>query len=87
MTDTEFALIEYICTELLEDPDRELSTRDQLLLDDIVDSLGVMRLVHFIEQRGGKSIPAEDITIENFASVEAIAAYLNRRGISLGQGP
>ena len=84
MTDTASALIEFIRIELLEDADRELSTSDQLLLDDIVDSLGVMRLVHYIEERGGESVPAEDVTIDNFATIETIVAYLGRRAISLG---
>jgi len=84
MTDTESVLIEFIRVELLEDPDRELSTRDELLLDDIVDSLGVMRLVHFIEERGNTSVPAEDVTIDNFATIETIAAYIGRRDVSLG---
>lgn len=84
MTDTESVLTEFIRVELLEDPDRELSTRDELLLDDIVDSLGVMRLVHFIEERGNTSVPAEDVTIDNFATIETIAAYIGRRDVSLG---
>ncbi len=83
MTDTESALIEFIRVELLEDPDAALSTDDQLLLDDIVDSLGVMRLVQFIEQRSGTAVPAEDITIDNFATIRTIAAYLVGRGASI----
>jgi len=83
MTHTETTLIDFIRVELLEDSDYELTTSDELLLDDIVDSLGVMRLVHFIEERGKASVPAEDVTIDNFATIEKIAAYVIQRGISL----
>ncbi|MFW2405973.1 MAG: acyl carrier protein [Gammaproteobacteria bacterium] len=87
MTNTAAALAEFIRIELLEDPDHELSASDQLLLDDIVDSLGVMRLVHFIEERGATSVPAEDVTIDNFATIETIAGYLGKRGVSLERAP
>ncbi|MBT8086851.1 MAG: acyl carrier protein [Gammaproteobacteria bacterium] len=83
MNKNETALVEFIRISLLEDPDREVATTDELLLDDIVDSLGVMRLVHFIEERGGAPVPAEDVTIDNFATIETIAGYLDRRVISL----
>lgn len=76
MSDTENALIEFIQVELLEDPDFEIATSDELLLDDIIDSLGVMRLVKFIEERSGAKIPAEDITIEHFATVEILSQYI-----------
>ena len=84
MTDTVAALTQFIRIELLEEPDHDLSASDQLLLDDIVDSLGVMRLVHFIEEHGGMSVPAEDVTIDNFATIDTIADYLAKRGVSLG---
>jgi len=83
MNETETALIEFIRTELLEDAAFALSVTDEILLDNIVDSLGVMRLVQFIEERGGVTVPAEDVTIDYFATVEAIAGYIDRRKISL----
>ena len=65
MSQTEEALIDFIRLQLLEDPGFELGAEDELLLDDIVSSLGVMRLVAFIEERTALKIPAEDVVIEN----------------------
>lgn len=45
----------------------------------LLDSLSVMSVVYFIEQEAGIDIPAEDVTIENFESLSAIAAYVRRR--------
>ena len=76
--ETQRALIDYIRVELLEDPDFELGITDQLLLDDIVDSLGVMRLVAFIEQEFNYKVPAGDLTIQNFRTIGVLSDYLGR---------
>ena len=41
-----------------------------------VDSMGFVRLLHFIETEFGIQVPAEDVTIENFQTIDAIAGYL-----------
>ena len=43
-----------------------------------VDSMGVMRLVSFINEEFSITIPNEDLVADNFGSVEAIDAYLSR---------
>ena len=45
----------------------------------MLDSLGVMRLVAHIEDAEGITIPAEDVTIENFSSLRLIDVYLANR--------
>lgn len=50
---------------------------EDLLMSGRLDSLGVMSLVAFLEEKRGARIPAGDITIENFESVDTIAAYLD----------
>ena len=82
MSSTENTLIDFIRAEILEDPDFELSATDEILLDDIVDSMGVMRLVAFIEDRGNTAIPAEHVTIDNFATIRQLADYLFQRDIA-----
>lgn len=52
---------------------------DDLLLSGLVNSLGVMRLVAFAQERFGVAIPAEDVIIENFQTIDAIAGYLQTR--------
>ncbi len=52
---------------------------DDLLGSGLVDSLGIISLVFFIEQEFCVEVPPEDVTIENFQSVARIEAYLRRR--------
>ncbi len=73
-------LINFIATDLLKDrPNLELKPDDDLLSSQWVDSLGVMRIVAFLEQQYDITIPATDVTIENFINVATIVAYLEKR--------
>lgn len=54
----------------------ELGDDDDLLISNLLDSLGVMRLVEYLEQQNEITIPAEDITLENFQSINTITRYL-----------
>ena len=70
-------IIKYIQENLLNGKDEiELSPEDDLLGSGLLDSMGVMRLVGFIEETFNKKIPAEDIVIENFMDVQAIIKYV-----------
>lgn len=73
-------ILEFIRTELLGDAKRSVGVDDELLLDGVLDSLAVMRLVAFLESKTGTPIPAEDVTLENFHSIKAIAGYLQQPG-------
>lgn len=71
-------IIDYILEEILDDLD-ELDADEDLLADGMVDSLGMVRLVAFIEDELGIVVPPEDFVVENFLSVDHITAYLVRR--------
>lgn len=76
-------LSRYIATELLGRRDGlapEIPPDDDLLGSGIVDSLGLMSIVFYIEQELGIDVPPEDVTIENFQSLQTIQDYLQRRG-------
>lgn len=66
----------FVSRELLFDESRELSEDDELLLDGIIDSLGAIRLVGFVETNWGLTIPPQDVTVENFGSIAQIASYV-----------
>lgn len=53
----------------------ELLPEDDLL-GGLLDSMGVMRLVGFVEETFQIKIPPEDIVIENFMDVNAITNYV-----------
>ena len=70
-------LTSYIMSDvLLDSTQTELAVDDDLLEDGLVDSLGIMRLLAYIETEFGFAVPAQDVTVETFMSVEAIVAYL-----------
>lgn len=57
----------------------QLESTDDLLGGGLVDSLGIMRLIAFIEEEHGIRIPPGDVTIENFRSIETVARYVEER--------
>ena len=56
----------------------ELEPEDDLLGSGLLDSMGVMRLVSFLEETFQVKVPPEDIVIENFINVNAITNYVER---------
>ena len=73
-------LIDYIQMEIIGHPsEAALSVDDDLLSSGLIDSLGIMKLISFLEDRFDLTIPPEDMTIENFMTVAAIETYLQRR--------
>lgn len=71
-------LIRYLVEEILDDGET-VGADDELLMSGKVDSIGVMQLVAFVEDTFGVDVPAEDVTLETFRSVTAIAAYVSQR--------
>ena len=70
------ALRQYIGEELLED-ETPVADDENLLADGMVSSLGMLRLVAFIEASYGIQVPPGDFTIENFRTLEALDTYLS----------
>lgn len=75
---TQQAIKQYLTQELLSDH-KNLSIDDNLLIGGLVDSLGIMRLISFIEQHFGIRVPPEDVTIEHFRSIRVIGDYIESR--------
>ncbi|MEM7199749.1 MAG: acyl carrier protein [Planctomycetota bacterium] len=69
----------YIQTEILNDSTFVIEEDQDLLLSETLDSLSVTRLVEYLERQYGVTIPAQDVTLENFASLRRIQAYLESR--------
>lgn len=58
----------------------KIVTEDEnLLLSGLIDSLGVMQLVRFLEETYQIKIPAEDVTITHFITIDAITLYVQQR--------
>ena len=71
-------LEKFVLDELLEDLDA-LDPHENLLVDGMIDSLGMVRLVAFIEEELNVTVPPEDFVIENFQTLNIIGGYLKRR--------
>ncbi len=56
-----------------------LNDQDLLVESGIIDSLGIMTLLSFIEEKFSIQIPSEDLMPENFASISTIAALIERQ--------
>jgi acyl carrier protein len=52
---------------------------DSFLGTGLIDSLGVLQLVSFIEAKYGLSVPDTDLVPANFDSVANLASYIERR--------
>lgn len=73
-------IVNYIETKLLVGEESlEITSDDDLLGSGLVDSLGMMKLIRFIEKEFELKIPAEDMVIENFMTVSCITTYLKSR--------
>jgi acyl carrier protein len=76
----ETVINDYISRELVQDPALLPLADDASLLDNgVLDSLSLLRLVVYLEERFGITVGDADLLPENFASVEAICGYLRAR--------
>jgi len=76
----ETVINEYISREVVQNPALlPLANGTSLVESGILDSLSLLRLVVFLEERFGMSMGDADLLPENFDSVNAICAYLRAR--------
>ena len=60
-------------------PEYPLRDQDRLLDDGIVDSMGAVELVAFLEDEFGIAIPDDEITVDNFGTIASIATFVCRK--------
>ena len=70
------AIHEFLVEEVIEDEDEELGYEDNLLTEVGVDSMGMLRLVGFIESLYDLKISPAFFTIENFKNVNAVSIFV-----------
>jgi acyl carrier protein len=56
-----------------------LQDSSRLLEEGILDSLGVLELVNYLQEDHGIPIEDEELVPENFASIDAIAAFVEAK--------
>jgi acyl carrier protein len=72
-------LSDFIKQEILHGRSAALDEEQDLLNAGIIDSLGILRLVSFIEEQFGVQVPDEDVVFENFQSIRAMSNYIAQR--------
>ena len=70
------ALTSFIQDEIVVD-DMVVEFETDLLLSGAVDSLGVIRITHWMEEATGVAVDPGDVTLENFQAVSKMSAYLD----------
>ena len=72
-------LIEFIQDNLVAADDADVVREDTPLIEKgIVDSMGLMQIMGFVEERTGVRIPDDDVRPANFATVTAITSLVER---------
>lgn len=56
-----------------------LNSHTQMLEQKIIDSLGMLELIAFVEENFCIEVPDEDIAPANFGTVQKLAGYLESR--------
>ncbi len=59
---------------------------ESLLQRGVLDSLGLMNLISFIEEKAGVRIADDDVMLENFETINAIMATIDRARSGRGAG-
>lgn len=71
---------EYIAAELGWDkPADELSDDFELLEKDVVDSLGIFKIISFIEEEWDVEVDDDELVPENFETINSIAGLISAK--------
>ena len=58
---------------------KPLAVNDNLFDKGVLDSMGIVGLITYLEEKLQAAVEPEDITEENFATIAAIAALLRKK--------
>lgn len=78
MSEVSATIHEYLTTELL-DEGAEIGIDTPLLKTELIDSMGVLTLVGFLEDEYGITIAADDVSAENFQTLGSISALVESK--------
>jgi acyl carrier protein len=77
VTDVVNTIRDHIREEFLQaDPGFELTDDLNLIDAEVIDSLGIMLLVDYLQERFDVPIGAEEVTIDNFETIDAITVLV-----------
>ena len=77
--DVESTIKHYITTEFLHGKKREIDPDESLIGSGVLDSLTLLQLISFVEEEFGVTVADSDMDPDNFESINAIEAFLERK--------
>lgn len=78
--DIESTVERFIVDELIVgDKSTKLDPEQSLITSGVIDSLALLRLITFIEEKFGVSVQDEDVVPENFETIKIIREYVEAR--------
>jgi acyl carrier protein len=83
MTNTKSQIRDFVVQNFLFGQTDGLTNEASFLDQGIIDSTGVLELVAYLEKTWGIKVSDDELTPENLDSIDAVAAYLDRK---LGSG-
>lgn len=75
VSDLKSELTGWIAADITLDPSVEITADTELLVSGLVDSLGVVQIVAWLEDRLGARIDPADVVLENFETAATIAEF------------
>lgn len=73
-------ITKFIEDELAQDLPHDVAPDDDLIELGVIDSIGLMRILQFVENRKGREIPGRYVTPENFSTVNNICTLVSELG-------
>ncbi len=70
---------EFIVKNLYYAEDNPIRDEDSFLETGVVDSMGVMELVAFVQAEFGIQVAQQEIVVENFDSIQKLANFVRKR--------
>jgi len=70
---------QFILTHLYYGEDTSMGDEDSFLETGVIDSMGVMELVFFIQSEFGVEVAQPEIVVENFDSIRKLANFVRRK--------
>ena len=73
-------IMEFIKNQLVrEKPMKNIGRGDDLIESGVIDSLGILKLLEFLESKFSINISDEELIPENFESIESIESFISRK--------
>ena len=77
--ETTKAIKEFIFGRFPQAKKKNISDSDELLNSGIVDSLGILEIVAFIEKTFGITVADEELTSENFETLTSLTNFVEQK--------